>query len=114
MPLKAPTPAHTAGKQAIRRAFESLEREIHPADSRDFASTTLEDVRNAAIDIERQLAARQLLRNMRRLELLFQGLRHYSKVIEVLCNGTDYLSWIWAPVKLIMKVSRPNPLEADM
>jgi hypothetical protein len=105
MPLKAPTPALSESRRAIEDAFKDLERTICPADSRDFASTTLEDVRRAAVDLERQLAMRQSLRNMRRLEPLFQGLNHYSKVIEVLCNGTDYLPWIWAPIKLILKIS---------
>jgi hypothetical protein len=105
MPLQAPAPALSTGRRAIESAFKELERTISPAESRDFASTTLDDVRNAAVDLERQLAARQSLRNMRRLEPLFQGLGHYSRVIEVLCNGTDYLPWIWAPIKLILKIA---------
>lgn len=105
MPLKVPTPALSASRRAIEHAFKDLERTISPAESRDFGSTTLDDVRRAAIDLERQLAARQSLRNMRRLEPLFQGLHHYSQVIDVLCNGTDYLPWIWAPIKLILKIS---------
>ncbi|KAK4142687.1 uncharacterized protein C8A04DRAFT_13001 [Dichotomopilus funicola] len=105
MPLKAPPPELSASRRAIENAFKDLERTISPAESRDFASTTLEDVRRAAFDLERQLAARQSLRNMRRLEPLFQGLHHYAKVIEVLCNGTPYLPWIWAPIKFILKIS---------
>ncbi|KAK4031178.1 hypothetical protein C8A01DRAFT_51635 [Parachaetomium inaequale] len=105
MPLKAPPPALSAGRRVIEDAFKDLERTISPAESRDFASTTLDDVRRAAVDLERQLAARQSLRNMRRLAPFFQGLHHYSKVIDVLCNGTDYLPWIWAPIKLILKIS---------
>ena len=105
MSLKAPSAAQSAGRETIKKAFKDLERAICPVDSRDFASTTIGDVRRAAIEIERQLAARQSLRNMRRLEPLFLGLEHYSKVIEVLCNGTEYLAWIWAPIKLILKVS---------
>ncbi|WAO82927.1 NACHT domain-containing protein [Fusarium falciforme] len=105
MSLKAPSAAQSAGRETIKRAFKDLERAICPADSRDFTSTTIGDVRRASIEIERQLAARQSLRNMRRLEALFLGLEHYSKVIEVLCNGTDYLPWIWAPIKLILKIS---------
>ncbi|KAI8683437.1 NACHT domain-containing protein [Fusarium keratoplasticum] len=105
MSLKAPSAAQSAGRETIKKAFKDLERAICPVDSRDFASTTIGDVRRAAIEIERQLAARQSLRNMRRLEPLFLGLEHYSKVIEVLCNGTEYLAWIWAPIKLILKIS---------
>ncbi|KAH7241487.1 hypothetical protein BKA59DRAFT_529143 [Fusarium tricinctum] len=72
---------------------------------RDFANTTLEDVKKAARSIENQLAARQSLRNMRRLMPLFRGLEHYSKVVDILCNGTPYLPWIWAPITLILRVA---------
>ncbi|KAK4441886.1 hypothetical protein QBC34DRAFT_419535 [Podospora aff. communis PSN243] len=105
MPLRAPPPGQSSARRAIENAFKDLERTIAPADSRDFSSTTIDDVRKAAIDIERQLAARQSLRNTRRLEPLFRGLEHYAKVIEVLANGTDYLPWIWAPIKLILKIA---------
>ncbi|KAI1208368.1 uncharacterized protein F4807DRAFT_468625 [Annulohypoxylon truncatum] len=103
MPLK---PAVSAlARQTMRTAFEELERTITPADSRDFPNSTLHHVRKAALVIENQLAARQSLRNMRRLGPLFQGLEHYAKVVDVLCNGTPYLSWIWAPITLILRVA---------
>lgn len=41
---------------------------------------------------------------MRRLAPLFDGLGYYSKTIEVLCSGTPFLPWVWAPIKLNLKV----------
>lgn len=105
MPLAPPPAARSAARRTIERAFKDLERTIAPAETRDFSSTTLDDVRKAAIEVERQLAARQSLRNTRRLEPLFKGLEHYAKVIEALANGTDYLPWIWAPIKLVLKIA---------
>ncbi|RFU25006.1 hypothetical protein B7463_g11335, partial [Scytalidium lignicola] len=103
MPL---APAVSAlARKTIKAAFEELNQTITPADSRDFRVTTLQDVQNAALEIERQLAARGSLRNMRRLMPLFRGLGHYSKVVDVLCNGTPYLSWIWAPITLILQLA---------
>jgi hypothetical protein len=93
----------------FKDAFDKLEQTInvdHPADARDFYNTTLQDVRTAAKQIEQELAARQCLRNMRRIEPFLAGLERYSKVVDVLCNGTVYLPWIWAPVKLVLKVSK--------
>lgn len=113
MPLKAPRPELSASRRAIENAFKDLERTISPAESRDFAATTLEDARRAAFELERQLAARRSLRNLRRLEPLFQGLHHYSKVIEVLCNGTPFLPWIWAPIKFILNISSEYPEAFD-
>ncbi|KAF3914315.1 hypothetical protein AA313_de0201686 [Arthrobotrys entomopaga] len=105
MPLGKRDPAVEAAKRTIRIAFEELERTISPADLRELKDVTLQDVQKAALDIENQLAKRSSLRNMRRLEPLFAGLGYYSSIIEILCNGTPYLSWLWAPVKLILKVS---------
>jgi hypothetical protein len=106
MPLPKRDRKVEAAKRMIREAFEDLERAISPADTNDFGNATLESVQKAALDIENQLAARSSLRNMRRLMPLFSGLRHYSSAVEVLCNGTPYLPWIWAPIKVILKVSR--------
>ncbi|KAJ2980469.1 hypothetical protein NUW58_g6935 [Xylaria curta] len=103
MPLAPTASAHA--RQTIRDAFEGLDKTISPAESRSFADTTLQDVRTAAIQLEQQLAARKCLQNMRRLEPLFKGLEHYAKTVDLLCNGTPYLPWIWAPITLILRVA---------
>ncbi|KAF4947615.1 hypothetical protein FGADI_10296 [Fusarium gaditjirri] len=89
----------------IEKAFKDLESTVSASDRISLQGTTLEDVRKAAHLVEDELAARQSLRNMRRLEPLFTGLEYYSKTIEVLCNGTPYMPWIWAPIKLVLKIS---------
>ncbi|CAN9407282.1 unnamed protein product [Alternaria alternata] len=86
-------------------AFQELERTVTPADSKAIRSTTLEQTRIEALYIEKQLAARQALCNMRRLDPLLEGLKHYSQVVDILCNGTPFLPWIWSPITLILKVA---------
>ncbi|KAK6335581.1 hypothetical protein TWF696_002349 [Orbilia brochopaga] len=105
MPLQKRNPAIEAARQTIRTAFEDLEKAISPTDLRELKDVTLQDVQKAVLDLENQLGKRTSLRNIRRLEPLFTGLGYYSTIIEVLCNGTPYLSWLWAPLKLILKVS---------
>ncbi|KAH7012300.1 uncharacterized protein B0I36DRAFT_256992 [Microdochium trichocladiopsis] len=103
MPLN-PAPCPQA-IQTISKAFEDLRQTITPFDSRGFSETLIEDVRQAALKIEDQLAARQSLRNMKRLMPLFASLEHYGKVMGILCNGTPFLSWVWAPITLILRVA---------
>lgn len=110
MPLS--TRISPAAQRTIRDAFHDLERTVAEKDRAEFAGTTLDNVVKAAHAIEDQLAARQLLRNMRRLTPLFTGLQYYAKSIEVVCNGTPYIAWIWAPIKLILKVCLPWPHES--
>lgn len=103
MPFTKPIP--TTVRQSMRGAFDALKKTITPQDSKDFHSSTLERVRNEAIQIENHLAARQSLRNMRRLMPLLTALEHYSKAVDTLCNGTPFLPWIWAPITLILRVA---------
>lgn len=96
---KALAPQARLAFQDAFNKFEQTVRKSSVEDSHNFQSSSLEDVRNAAREVERQLAARQCLRNMRRVQPFLDGLEHYSKVIEVLCNGTPYLPWIWVSYK---------------
>jgi hypothetical protein len=85
-------------RRTFKDSFERFERTVQKrskTDQREFSDTTLRDVHEAAKEIEQQLAAQQRLRNLKRLEPLLNGLEAYSKVLEVLCNGTPYLPWIW-------------------
>ncbi|KAL1624892.1 hypothetical protein SLS54_003616 [Diplodia seriata] len=99
----SPAPSRQA-RLTIKEAFTRLSQSITPDDARRFQSTTLKDVRQAAVEVEDKLATSRSLRNMRRVESLLNGIEHYSKVLEVLCNGTPYLPWIWAPIKLMLQV----------
>lgn len=106
MPLRKRKPDLEAARRTVREAFEDLEKAISPSDAQSCAGITLENVQKAALDLENQLGMRSSLRNMRRLMPLFAGLEHYAQVIDVLCNGTPYLPWLWAPIKLILVVSQ--------
>ncbi|KAF4635072.1 hypothetical protein G7Y89_g3030 [Cudoniella acicularis] len=85
--------------------FKRLEETVNFDDKREFQLTTLQDVREAARQIERGLGDRGCLRNMKRLQPFLNGLDRYSTIIEILCNGTPYLPYIWAPVKLMLKLA---------
>jgi len=95
--LAMATNAHPSPQARIyfEDAFKRFEQTVQFDDKREFQLTTLKDVRDAARQIERDLGDRGCLRNMRRLQPFFDGLDRYSKIIEVLCNGTPYLPYIW-------------------
>jgi hypothetical protein len=86
-----PPPISPLARLSIKDAFDRFKRTVSTDDARDFERTELQDVRAAAREIERELAARQSLRHMRRLQPFFDGIERYSKVVEILCNNTPYL-----------------------
>lgn len=103
MPLRRP-PSRFA-RETMKKAYEDLDKALKPLHSQDFKSLNLEDVRKSATELEDQLAARQSLRNMRRLGPLLDGLERYSKVAEPLCTGTPYMQLLWAPISEILHAS---------
>ena len=76
-------------------AFERLKELMSKDDARAMATTTMEDVWIAAKEIEQQLELRRSLRGLRRIQPFLAGIEQYSKVVEVVCNGTPYLPYLW-------------------
>lgn len=79
----------------IAEAFTKLGQSISQDDARTFESTRLEDVWRAVREIESTQRQRQSAQNLRRVEPLLKGIEKYAKVIEVLCNGTPFMPYIW-------------------
>ena len=77
-------------------AFEKAVSTFEAGEAADFFTTSISDVYKESLRIEERLAAKRCMRNMRRLKPFFEGIERYSKSIEVLCNGTPFLPWIWA------------------
>ncbi|KAF8865135.1 hypothetical protein BDZ45DRAFT_474377 [Acephala macrosclerotiorum] len=90
---------------AIAEAFTKLGQSISHEDARTFESTRLEDVWKAVREIENTQRQRQSAQNLRRVEPLLKGIEKYAKVIEVLCNGTPFMPYVWAPIKLMIQLA---------
>jgi hypothetical protein len=80
---------------SIDMAFMKLKQSVDSIDAVNFQSTTLEDVWKAAFAIQQHQREKKSMTNIRRIEPFLTALEKYSKSIEVLCNGTPYLPWIW-------------------
>ncbi|CCD50121.1 similar to NACHT domain protein [Botrytis cinerea T4] len=92
-------------QNTIAGAFKRLKSSISEQDAHNFASTELKDVWLAVREIDSTQRQRQSGQNLRRIEPLLRGVEKYSKIVDVLCNGTPYLSFIWAPIKLMLQIA---------
>ena len=93
--------------KTIRQAFEEFEKDVNPTDRRTFTDMTLQQVRQALLDCEKDLDARGKNYNLRRIETFVHCIQHYSSSVDIVCNGTPYLAWIWSPITLILQVCVP-------
>ena len=81
--------------RSIEDSFRRFKDTVSESDALEFNRTDLSSVRDAAREVEKQLAAKGEHRALRRIEPFLTGLGHYSEAIAVLANGTPYLPWIW-------------------
>lgn len=79
----------------ISESFNKLKQSISDEDAHNFASTELKDVWATVREIDSAQRQRQSAQNLRRIEPLLKGIEKYAKVIEVLCNGTPFLPYVW-------------------
>jgi hypothetical protein len=111
-----PSRQTTASISSFEAAFNSLKDSVSAKDAAAFQSTTLEEVWKATEEIQLAQRQRKSLRNVRRVEPFLKCLEKYSKVIEVLCNGTPYLPWIWVrkdSYAFRTKLTRKGSYKAD-
>lgn len=82
-------------ESTINRAFERLRLSIQEEDAHDWDSTAPKDVWAAIREIDASQRRRQSAQNLRRIEPFIRGLEKYAKAIEIICNGTPYLPYVW-------------------
>ena len=79
----------------MQDAVTRLRDSVSHSDVLSFQRTELKDVWNAAEDIQKSQRQRGSLQALSRIQPLLEILERYSRVIEILCNGTPYLPWVW-------------------
>ena len=98
-------------QDVIADAFGKLQRSVSEEDAHKFASTELKDVWTAVREIDSRQRMRLSAQNMRRIEPMLRGIEKYTKVIEVLCNGTPYMPYVWVRTYLSVDLIGEVPHE---
>lgn len=82
-------------QRQLELSSERFRSELDAEDDRLIRATSLNDVRATIAQTETQLASRQGLRNFDRLSPYINAAERYGKVLEVFCNSSPMVSYIW-------------------
>lgn len=86
----------TGTSRAFERALLSFRNKLLHEEIQAFTGTTLEDIRKQASAIQDLQEKKGMLRNMRRIQPLINGLTQFSGVIEVFVQSKpEVLAFIW-------------------
>ena len=85
-------------KQTLDAALQEFESIVSTSDASDFRTTQIDDVRQAALRLERDQEHRKCLRNLRRIEPLLHKLERLKNNLDAISKGSPTLCYIWVPL----------------
>jgi len=94
---------------STKSTFEAIlldfKKNLTAKELENFQFTTLKDVREAAFRIQKDQEQLKTMMNMARLESFLEAMEQFGKVIEVFVNASNFVAFVWGPLKFILQVS---------
>lgn len=78
--------------------YSSLDRfkiGLSDREKEDFELTSLDEVHNVVLEIQKNHASERRMQNMKRIELFLEGMEQYGSVIEVFLNASLFIAFVW-------------------
>lgn len=82
-------------ERQLELSCERFKNELDAEDDRLIRATSLDDVRATIAQTEKELASRQGLRNFDRLSPYINAAERYGTVLEVFCNSSPIVPYLW-------------------
>jgi uncharacterized protein YpuA (DUF1002 family) len=76
----------------------------HSERGKDFTFTKFNDVRNTVLRIQNDLDHLKSMMNLTRIQSFLEAMEQFSKVTEVFLNVSNFLCFIWGPMKYLLQV----------
>ncbi len=89
---------------SFRSILSGFKKRLTAKEQDDFQFATLEDVRLEMARIQREQASRKEMMNMPRIQSFLEAMEQFGKVIEVFLNTSEFVAFIWGPVKFVLQV----------
>ncbi|KAK2782046.1 hypothetical protein FQN53_000222 [Emmonsiellopsis sp. PD_33] len=89
----------------FQRALDKIKSQLSEEEKAEFTNTKLEDVRQAAYDIQLQHGGPKEMKTMIRIQGFLEAMEQYGKVIEVFLNSSIMVGFIWGPIKFVLLIA---------
>jgi len=72
----------------------------------DFKFSDLSHVKTEILKIQHEQGQKKALQNLPRIKRFLEAMNEYGRVIEVFLNASEFLCFIWGPMKFCLQVTR--------
>ncbi|OTA54483.1 hypothetical protein K449DRAFT_469433 [Hypoxylon sp. EC38] len=99
-------PSPKAEESPFRQVLERFKNEhLKERESEKFQLTDLSSLKDSIKRIQDEQASKNRMRNLTRLKSFLEGMEQYEKLIEVFLNATEYLAFVWGPMKFLLQTT---------
>ena len=99
--MAAATPI--AQSPEFQKALTEFQALLSQDDNNEIQLTTLENLQQEILDIQKEHTSARKNRNMARLKRFLEGMEEYAKIIEVFLNASSVVCFIWVGAALLYK-----------
>ena len=71
------------------------EGELKKKDKDNFTMTTIEDLQQAIGQLQKKQLTERRMQNMTRLKRFVEAIEQYGKVVEIFCNSSEFVAFVW-------------------
>jgi len=88
----------------FERALKAFESRLKPPERAQFSTTSLDDLKLTLLSIQAEQRARKQMMHMGRIRSFLEAMEQFGKVIEIFLNTTNFLAFVWGPIKALLLV----------
>jgi hypothetical protein len=82
-------------QSAFQKALDEFKKGLKPKHEKNFTMTTLDELKQAIVDIQAKQRSERRQRCMKRLGGFLEAMEQYGNVIAIFCNSNEFVAFVW-------------------
>lgn len=89
----------------FERSLEAFKKDLNKKDRDSFKFSTLEDLEQCLTQLQVKHRSQRRMQNLNRLKPFLEAMNQFGKVVEVFCNSSQIVPFLWGPVKFLLLIA---------
>ncbi|KAJ5426653.1 hypothetical protein N7465_001723 [Penicillium sp. CMV-2018d] len=89
----------------FERSLEAFKKDLNKKDRDNFKFSTLEDLEQCLTQLQVKHRSQRRMQNLNRLKPFLEAMNQFGKVVEVFCNSSEIVPFLWGPVKFLLLIA---------
>jgi hypothetical protein len=96
----------------FERELKSFKARLTQSEQSTFTDTTIDDLHLTVASIQKTQISERTNKNITRLRTFLEAIESLSKILDLFVNISDFVAFVWGPIKYLLLVSVPRPPRA--